>query len=82
MCESPELVNDEIPQKHDAGSKYLHKHVIDIGIFNTDIHDEAIDACTDGSNNEKFYYDHIKYEVEKYLQEGLREYQKEGLKLF
>ena len=34
------------------------------------------------TNSEKFYYEHIDYEVAKYLEYGLRGYQKEGLRLF
>jgi len=55
MCESPQFVNDEIPQKYDSGGKYLYEHIIEIRIFNADIHDEAINARADGGNDEKFY---------------------------
>ena len=34
------------------------------------------------TNSQKFYYEHIDYEIAKYLKDGLRDYQKEGLRLF
>lgn len=33
-------------------------------------------------SGEKFYYEHLKYEIDKYLREGLREDYKRDLKLF
>lgn len=34
------------------------------------------------TRGDKFYYEHIDYEIEKYLKEGPRGYQNEGLSLF
>jgi len=54
MGESPQLVDHKIPQKHDSGGKDLHDHIINGGIFNADIHNDAVDACADGGDDEKF----------------------------
>ena len=34
------------------------------------------------TRGEKFYSEHMDYEMDKYLKEGLRDYQNEGLRLF
>ena len=52
--ECPQFVNHEIPQQHYARGKNLYNQVVDICIFNTDIHDGAVKACADGGDHEEF----------------------------